>query len=157
MPIAIKKRLVFEWAWLVWFEWMANENRAYLIDLSDLGMVYAIWEVCISGMGLAMRSLPNLGMTPAIWEVCISGMGLAIWEVCISGMGLAIWEVCISGMGLAIWGTSHVGTIFAVKKCAIGGRFLLTGSTKIWYNGGWFSKPGGACAPEFFPNFHNKS
>jgi len=61
------------------------------------------------------------------------------------------------GMGLAVWGTFHVGTIFAVKKCAIGGRFLLTASTKIWYNGGWFSKPGGACAPKFFPNFYNKS
>ena len=84
-------------------------------------------------MGLAMGSLPNLGM------------------------GLANKHLPNLGMTPAVWGAFHVGTIFAVKKCAIGGRFLLTASTKIWYNGGWFSKPGGACAPKFFPNFYNKS
>jgi hypothetical protein len=56
-------------------------------------------------------------------------------------------------MGLAVWGAFHVGTIFAVKKCAIGGRFPLTASTKIWYNGGWFSKTGGGVCAEIFSKF----
>ena len=132
MGMAIKKQSVFEWAWLIWFEWMANENRAYLIDLSDLGM------------GLAMGSFPNLGMTPATWEVCISGMGLAVWEVCISGMGLAVWEA------------SHVGTIYAVKKCSIWDDFSWQRAWKYSIIGRGFSKTeGGRTSKFFFKNSQN--
>lgn len=47
---------------------------------------------------------------------------------------------------VVLWGVVQVGTIPAVKKVAIGGRFLLTGGTIIWYNGGLDFGGWGVCA-----------
>jgi len=51
---------------------------------------------------------------------------------------------------VVLWGVVQVGTIPAVKKVAIGGRFLLTEGTIIWYNGGLDFGGWGANAKKYF-------